>query len=273
MPEETIESRKLSQKKVYEIPIRRITSNTNPRNPLSKALQDQGWSVFGDGKSIWALAVSDDAEQRSEYAKLIADHDPDIAALATTILAQGLLQPVEVREGGSGPTATFTLVFGCRRCLAILYNWCVLGKPKEPIVQAAMVKGNANHLLHRAIIENVRKQPSAVEEAKAINWALNNGESKADLCQQYGFSESTLNARLAVLDLPPATQKKIQDGKITVAKAMKAEKESNGNGSTEPPKQPIRKRKEIEEAAQEFPKDSPARMALEWVLGQRDKAG
>lgn len=264
---EPAESRKLSQKKTYEIPIRKITSNTNPRNPLSKALQDQGWDVFGDGKSIWALAVSDDPAQRAEYAQLIRDHDPDIASLATTILSQGLLQAVEVREGGSGPNATFTLVFGCRRCLAVLYNWCVLGKPKEPIIQAALVKGNANHLLHRAITENIRKQPSPVEEAKAINWALNNGETKQEICEQYGFSETTLKARLDILELPPEKQKKIHEGKLTVAKAMK----ESTNGHADEPKKSLRKRKEIEEALQEFPIGSQCRRALEWVIGERDK--
>lgn len=259
-----IESRKLSQKKTYEIPIRKINSNTSPRNPLSKALQDDGWNVFGDGKSIWALAVSEDADQRAEYVRLIRDYDPDIASMAMTILSQGLLQSIEVREGGSG---TFTLVFGCRRCLAVLYNWCVLGKPKEPIIQGSLVKGNTNHLLHRAITENIRKQPSAVEEAKAINWAINNGETRQEICEQYGFSESTLKSRLAILELPPDKQKKIHEGKLTVAKAMAVAKEANGHVAAKP----LRKRKEIEEAMAEYRDGTPTRKALEWVLGIGDK--
>jgi ParB/RepB/Spo0J family partition protein len=251
--------KKASLKKLYEIPIRSIKGNTNPRQPLSDALHKLGWTVFDGDKQLWTLATSDDLEQRAEFVKLVQEHDPDIAAMAATILAQGLLEPVEVRESG---TKTYTLVFGCRRCLATLYNWCVLGKPKEPMIQAFLVKGNSTDLLHRAVIENIRKPQSVIEEAKAIKIALNAGQAKEEIAAQYGYSLTTLNQRLKLLELEPAEQQKIHDGKTTASKAL-----SNG----EEPKPKVRSRKVIEEAANEYRQGTAERRVLDWVLGVTEK--
>ena len=214
-----------SQKKVYEIPLRAIQGNTNPRNPLHASLQSQGYSCMGGDKSIWTLAVSEDAEQRAKFVKLIQDFDPDIVSLAATIRSVGLETPVEVREGGSG---TFMLVYGARRCLAVLFNWCLLAKTKEPWIEATLVKGNESMLLSRALIENIRKPQTPIEEAKAIAQCLNLGENKEDIAERLGMSSGTINNRLALLDLPPKQQQKIHEGKITVQQARKEHAEANG---------------------------------------------
>lgn len=252
--------------KLWSIPIRQINANTNPRNPLSASLQSQGWDCMTGEKQIWKLAVSDDAAERAQYVKLIQDFDPEIASLAATILSQGLLEPIEVREGGTG---TFTLVFGARRCLATLFNWCLLGKPKEPMIETKLVKGNSTTLLHRAVIENIRKPQSFIDEAVAIQAAINNGEDKAEVGRQLGMSVSTVVARLKLLELDPKEQQKIREGRMTGAEAKKAVAEKNGK--TVEPKTPIRKRKEIEKAMDEYSAGRPERAALEWVLGLREK--
>jgi ParB family chromosome partitioning protein len=182
--------------------------------------------------------------------------------VVATLLSVGLEQPIEVREGGSG---TYTLVYGARRCLAALFNWCVLGKPKEPFIEARLVKGNEATLLHRAVIENIRKHQSVIDEAKVIQLSLNAGDTKEEVAEQLGMSLSTIENRLKLLELDPKTQHKIHDGSMSVKKA-KAE----SNGHVEPSKPPIRKRREIEEAAEEFALDRPERKILEWVLGRSD---
>ena len=249
-------NRKTSPKKLYEIAIRSITANTNPRNPLSEELQKLGWDVFTGDKRLWNLAVSDKVSDRAEFVKLLREHDDEIVAIATTILTQGLLEPVEVRESGSG---TYTLVFGCRRCLATLFNWCMLGRPKVPIIQAFLVKGNSNQLLHRAVIENIRKAPTEIEEAKAMQMALNNGETKEEIAKGYGCSQGTVENRLKLLLLEPAVQKKIHDGSM---KASRALAESNG----QPAKPKVRSRKVLEQAADEYAASTLERRVLDWVL-------
>lgn len=182
--------RKESKRKAYLIPVRRIVANTNPRNPLSQKLQELGYGVFASAEGVptlWSLATSDNPEDRQRYVQLIEEQDPELAQIANTLLSVGQLEPVEVRANGKRANGdnTYTLVFGCRRCLAVLYNWCVLGKPKEPLVEAFLEKGNEAQLLHRAVIENIRKDPNPIEVARAMQYALNNGETEREVAAQH----------------------------------------------------------------------------------------
>jgi len=260
---------KNSARPTYDIQVRAISGNTNPRNPLSASLQDQGWDCMSGEKKLWELAVSDHADERAKYVQLIQDFDPEIASLAATILSQGLLEPVEVCEGGTGK---FRLVFGARRCLAVLFNWCLLGKPKEPIIQAFLVKGNATKLLHRAAVENIRKPQSVVEVARVIEQSVNMGEDKDEIARQLGMSRSTVDQRLKLLELPAKTLKAIQEGKISVKEAKEQHAETNGHTKSPAEKPvPLRKRKEIEAALAEFADTTKEYKALAWVLGLREK--
>lgn len=258
-------------KRSYDIPLRLINGNTNPRNPLSLSLQSQGWDCMTGGKQVWPLAVSDKADERAKFVQLMQDFDPEIVSLAATILSQGLLSPVEVCEGGSGK---FRLVFGARRCLAILFNWCLLGKPKEPVVQAFTTRGNTTTLLHRAVVENIRKPQSVIEEARAIQTSINAGEKKDEVCRQLGISISTLEGRLKLLELPAKTQEKLHIGEIKTKDAKREHAEQNGKKpqkQDEESKPRLRKRAEVEETVNEFKPNSDIRNALEWMLGLREK--
>lgn len=258
--------KQLSKRPSYDIPLRAITANTNPRNPLSASLIDQGWDCMTGDKQIWKLATSDDPEERAKYVNLIQDFDPEIASMAASILSQGLLELVEVCEGGG---AKFRLVFGARRCLAVLFNWCLTGKPKEPTIQAFLTKGNSTTLTHRAMLENIRKPQSVIDEARAIQAALNNGENKQDVERQTGFSLATINSRLSLLELEPREQKKLAEGKTTVRAVKQSHAEKNG--TAKPTKTPMRTRKEIETAQQEFAEHTKERHVLDWMLGLREK--
>ena len=275
-----------ARSKIYIVPIRSINANTNPRQALSEALDGLGWTVFVGDKTLWPLATSDNAEERAEYVRLLQEHDPDLVAMAATMLTQGQLQPVEVREGGSTTgNHKYTLVFGCRRCLAILYNWCTLGKPKEPVVNAAMVKGNETSLIQRAIVENIRKQPSPLEESQTIRMLINNGQSKEEVAMELGWSLATVNNRLKLLELPEKVQAEIKAGKKTVTKALA---ESNGkhvggdkedtDGGDGPatatePRAKLRALKEVLAAAEEYRPGTPQRAVFDWLLGKREKIG
>ena len=260
------DTKQLAKRPTYDIQIRAITGNTNPRNPLHASLQSQGWDCMSGDKQVWKLATSDDAEERAQYVKLIQDFDPELASLAATILSQGLLEPVEVCEGGGGG---FRLVFGARRCLAILFNWCLLGKPKEPTVQAFLTKGNATTLLHRAVVENIRKPQSVIEEARAIQTAINNGEAKDEICRQLGMSAGTINNRLSLLELDPKEQRKLHEGKASVKEVKQAHAEKNGTAKSAVT--PMRSRKEIVKAQEEFAEHTKERRVLDWMLGLREK--
>ena len=211
------------------------------------------------------MAVGDDPAQRAEFVKLMQEHDPEFATWAATFLTQGQLQPVEVRDNGkrADGASTYTLVFGCRRCLAILYNWCLIGKPREPVVEAHLAKGNNNTLLHRAVIENFRRNQSPLDEARAIKIALNNGQTKKEVADEYGVTVQTIVNRLALLDLPPDEQRAIEEGRMKKTVAVQKARDSNA-----PPKPKMRPRKVIEQALSEFVEDRKEYKILAWVLGQ-----
>ena len=258
----------IDQKKIYRIGLRKINGGTNPRNPLSPELQNLGYNSFvqEEGqKSLFLMGISENPEERAEFVRLIKEHDDCILRLATTILTEGLMQPIEVREGGTG---TFTIVFGARRALATLYNWATLGKPKEPVIQAVLVKGSQHQLLHRAFIENdARRNSNPMEDAKSFLMAINNGETEDEVALARGVTVQTVKNKLALLQLPLPIQRKVANGMLKQTKAIASVKTADQNG--QPPK--VRKRKEIEEAMREFGNEHPARLALEWALGMRDK--
>ena len=258
---------KNSTRPTYDVPIRMITGNTNPRNPLSASLQNQGWDCLRGDKQLWKLGVSDDPKDRAQFVKLIEDFDPDIVSMAATIRSLGLLEPVEVRESG---THTFVLSFGSRRCLATLYNWCVLGKPKEPMIQAFLIKGNESAMLIRGAVENIRKQQSVIEEARVIQENVNIGVDKKEIAEGFGISLSTIESRLKLLELDPKEQKAIHEGKKSVKEAKREQAEANGK-DREPAKPPMRKRKEVEQAAEEYAPGTKERNVLDFVLGLREK--
>jgi hypothetical protein len=175
------------------------------------------------------------------------------------------LRKVAHGQGGSPPLGldTYTLVFGGRRCLAILYNWCVLGKPKEPLVEARLApKVNAASLLHRSLIENIRKEQTPLEVAQALQTALNNGETIDELCKQYGWTEQTIRNKLMLLELPRETQRRVEDGTLTQTKALAMIRSGEIETPTGPraQRQRTRSKKEVEDRLKkllETPTDKP----------------
>lgn len=264
--------RKESQGKLYKVPVRAIVANHNPRNPLGPELQKRNFSLFtGESQDLWKLAVSDDPGDRVAFVQAMNDHEPDFVQWATTFLTVGQLEPVEVRDNGNknGKGNTYTLIFGCRRCLAILYNWCVLGTPKEPVVEARLSpKLNENGLLHRSIIENIRKDPNPMEKARAIQMAINQGQEIQEVAKTYGVSDQTIRNQLKLLELPLDVQKKIEQGKLKPTKALQ---EKNGDAPAgSPTKAKARSRKAIQEVYNEFADDRIEKKILAWVLGLRE---
>jgi ParB/RepB/Spo0J family partition protein len=245
--------RKESKAKIYRVPVRQIVSNTNPRDPLAVPLQEMGYGVFQSREglpSLWSLATSDDPGERQRYVLLVQEHDPELAGFAANLLAVGQLQPVEVRDNGRKGDGrnSYTLVFGCRRCLAILFNWCVIGKPAEPVVETVLTKGNEVTLLHRAVSENIRKDPNLIEVAKGLQYALNNGETREDLAKQYGVTPQTIDNRLSLLELPLPLQKRVADGQLKPTRALALL--HSPSDQTLKVRLKIRSRKEIEERYQ-----------------------
>jgi hypothetical protein len=251
--------RRESKQKQYQIDVRSIVENHNPRDPLPAAVRQQTlnnkpYGLFtGDTSTIhfrgdpeptvikldvWQLGTSDDATERSKYCELM-ERDPEFVAWATTFLTVGQVMAVEVRDNGKKGDGgnTYTLIDGCRRCLAILYNWCKLGGKGVPWVGTTLSpKLNQTGLLHRSIVANTRQNPNPMEGARAIQMAVNQGQDVAEVAATYGRSETWVRTMLKLLELPAPVQKQVAERTVAVSKALEqaASEKAKENGAPPP---------------------------------------
>jgi ParB family chromosome partitioning protein len=121
------------------------------------------------------------------------DHE-STSALADSIRAQGLVQPVVVRprkEGG------FELIAGERR-------WRAAREARLPTVPALVREADDRDSLLLSLVENVaREELSSVEEARAYALLLDEFElSLGDLSERVGKAKPTVSNRLRLLELP-----------------------------------------------------------------------
>jgi len=144
------------------------------------------------------------AQPRQEF-------DPDdMRALAESIAAHGLLQPVVVRRSGE----RFQLVAGERRLrAAIQAGW--------ELVPVNVVEANDRQMAELAIVENLqRKDLNALEKAASFQKYLDQyGCTQEELAGRLKLDRSTIANLIRLLELPEAVQDALRRGKITPAHA------------------------------------------------------
>jgi ParB family transcriptional regulator, chromosome partitioning protein len=121
--------------------------------------------------------------------------EPDAATgLASSVRAQGLLQPVVVRPRAEGG---WELIAGERR-------WRAAKDAGLPNLPALIRKADDRDSLLLSLVENVaREQLSAVEEARAYAVLLDEfGLSLGDVAERVGKAKSTVSNRVRLLELP-----------------------------------------------------------------------
>jgi ParB family transcriptional regulator, chromosome partitioning protein len=122
----------------------------------------------------------------------VADEEP--SALAASIRAQGIVQPVVVRPR---PGGGYELIAGERR-------WRAAREAGMPTVPALVREADDRDSLLLALVENVaRKQLSAVEEARAYAVLIDEfGLSLADVAVRVSRSKPAVSNRVRLLELP-----------------------------------------------------------------------
>jgi ParB family transcriptional regulator, chromosome partitioning protein len=121
--------------------------------------------------------------------------EPDAATgLASSVRAQGLLQPVVVRPRSEGG---WELIAGERR-------WRAAKDAGLPHLPALIRTADDRDSLLLSLVENVaREQLSAVEEARAYAVLLDEfGLSLGDVAERVGKAKSTVSNRVRLLELP-----------------------------------------------------------------------
>jgi ParB family chromosome partitioning protein len=134
------------------------------------------------------------------------DHE-STSALADSIRAQGLVQPVVVRPRKAGG---FELIAGERR-------WRAAREAGMPTVPALVREADDRDTLLLGLVENVaREQLSAVEEARAYALLLDEFElSLGDLSERVGKAKPTVSNRLRLLELPDDVLVLVERGDLT----------------------------------------------------------
>jgi ParB family transcriptional regulator, chromosome partitioning protein len=129
------------------------------------------------------------------------------SALAESIRAQGLVQPVVVRPREAGG---FELIAGERR-------WRAAREAGVPTVPALVREADDRDSLVLSLVENVaREQLSAVEEARAYALLVDEfGLSLGDLAERVGKAKPTVSNRLRLLELPDDVLALVERGDLT----------------------------------------------------------
>ncbi len=129
------------------------------------------------------------------------------AALASSIRAQGILQPVIVRPRAGGG---YELIAGERR-------WRAAKEAGTTTVPAVVRAADDRDSILLALVENVaREQLSAVEEARAYAVLIDEfGLSLGEVAERVGRSKPAVSNRLRLLELPDDVLWMVARGELT----------------------------------------------------------
>jgi len=136
------------------------------------------------------------------------EFDPDgIAELAESIKKVGVVQPIVVREKGSG---SYEIIAGERRWRASQ----IAGLTTIPVV---IKQSNDTDTLQMALIENIQREDiSALELAEAYRLFLDSAAiTQDDLASRVGKSRVSIANALRLLRLPEEIRAALRNGKIS----------------------------------------------------------
>ena len=132
----------------------------------------------------------------------------DVAELATSIKAQGVLSPLLVRPLGAG----YQVVHGHRRLAAAK----VAGLVRIPVIVRPM---EDDAVLEAQLAENANREDlNPLQQAQAYARYLKaTGATQEQLAGRLGLTQGTVSAALALLDLPPAAHQLVAQAIVTAA--------------------------------------------------------
>jgi ParB family transcriptional regulator, chromosome partitioning protein len=135
--------------------------------------------------------------------------DEALDALAASIKAVGVLQPVVVRQR---PDGGYELVVGERR-------WRAARRAGLERIPAVVREAGEEDMLRDALIENLHREDlNPLEEAAAYRQLLDDvGMTHEELADRVGRSRAAITNALRLLGLAPTVQQRIASGSITAA--------------------------------------------------------
>jgi ParB family chromosome partitioning protein len=134
-----------------------------------------------------------------------------LGLLADSIREVGVLQPVLVRPVGEGE---YELIAGERR-------WRAARRVGLQTIPALVRETDDAAALEHALVENLhRDNLNPLEEAAAYQQLIEDfGLTHDEVAARVGRSRATVSNTLRLMQLPPAIQKTVQDGKLSMGHA------------------------------------------------------
>lgn len=136
--------------------------------------------------------------------------EKDLSELSVSIKENGILQPLLVRQKGSG----FDLIAGERRLRAAK----IAGLKSVPVV---IREASREGLLALALVENIqRKNLNPIEAAKGYKQLIEEfGLTQEGISKRVGKDRSTIANTLRLLTLPVSVQREILSGRLSYGHA------------------------------------------------------
>jgi len=159
--------------------------------------------------------INIDAIRANPYQPRTVWNQEELADLAESIKANGIIQPIIVRPAG----AEFELIAGERRLRAAQLA-------SLTTIPALVRAATDEQLLELSLIENIhRTDLNPIERAKAYQNYLNTFSlTQAEAAERLGENRSVITNYLRLLDLPDEVKQMLAEGQLTMghARAMLA---------------------------------------------------
>jgi len=171
-----------------------ITANFPPDKELSSSLREIAIDVISpnpyQARTVW--------------------DQQELADLAKSIKANGVIQPIIVRPAGTG----FELIAGERRFRAAQLA-------SLTTIPALVRKASHEQMLELALIENIhRTNLNPIERAKAYqNYLRTFSLTQAETAERLGEDRSVIANYLRLLDLPNEIKQMLAEGQLTMGHA------------------------------------------------------
>lgn len=160
----------------------------------------------------------------------------DVTELAESIKKNGIFQNLTVVRGGKGVEVAhpdeddpdgYTVIIGHRRLAAAK----AAGLETVPCMVVEMDK---KEQIATMLLENMQRSDLTIyEQAQGFQMMLDLGETKADIAEKTGFSETTVRHRLKLLELDPIEFQKAQERQVTFSDYIELEKLKRPESKTE----------------------------------------
>ncbi len=137
--------------------------------------------------------------------------EEELQALADSIAVHGVIQPLTVRETGSG---YYQIIAGERR-------WRAARLANLSDIPAVVIEADDRKAMELALIENLQRQDlNPVEEALGYQALIGeDGLTQEDTARQVGKSRPAVANALRLLSLCPEVLEKLREGSITAGHA------------------------------------------------------